>query len=123
MKKGDDLFKFVTVDLEADIKSFVEKAEKESNNQKVYFDFEKMATRDDLLYITCIPWISFTHMSHTISLNRDDAAPRLSWGKYFKEGEKTLLLFSVQVHHALVDGLHIGKYANELQSLLNNCGE
>ncbi len=115
----DDLFKFVTVDLEGDISEFVEKAKQASETQRDYFGMEKVAGRDDLIYITCIPWISFTHLSHTISLNKNDAVPRISWGKYFREGDKVLLPFSVQVNHALVDGFHVGKYIDVLQELLD----
>ncbi|MCC8187290.1 MAG: chloramphenicol acetyltransferase [Bacteroides sp.] len=116
---ADDLFKVVTVDLSGNISEFTEKAKKESKNQELYFDSQKLIGRDDLIYITCIPWISFTHMSHTISLNRDDAVPRISWGKYVRNGDKVLLPFSVQVHHALADGVHVGKYIGKLQNFLD----
>ena len=33
---------------------------------------------------------------------------------------KIILPFSVQVHHSFVDGLHIGKFAENLQNTLNN---
>lgn len=115
----DGLFKFVTVEMENTLPAFVEKARHQSVNQQTYFDFAPLEGRDDFLYITCIPWVSFTSMSHTISLNRDDSVPRLSWGKYFKEGDKVLLPFSVQVHHALADGSHVGQYFERLQELLN----
>lgn len=119
---SDDLFKMVTVDLIEPIADFVEEARKESQDQKIYFDPKKLIGRDDLIYITCIPWISFTHLSHTISLKKDDAVPRISWGKYYNEGDKVLLPFSVQVHHALADGIHVGRYIERLQSYLDNIG-
>ena len=114
-----DLFKMVTVEMAENVHEFVRLAKETSENQKEFFYFEPLAGRDDFLYITCLPWISFTHMSHTISLNRDDAVPRISWGKYFREGDKLMLPFSVQVHHALVDGIHIGQYLEKLQSFLD----
>jgi len=116
---SDDLFKMVTVDFTDSITEFVREAQKVNENQKLYFDAEKLIGRDDFVYITCIPWISFTHLSHTISLNKDDAVPRISWGKYYKTGDRVLLPFSVQVHHALVDGIHVGKYVESLQSYLD----
>jgi chloramphenicol O-acetyltransferase type A len=115
----DDLFKLITLDLEDNIFDFVCKAREAVVNQKEYFAFERFVGHDEFLFITCIPWISFTHLSHTISLNRNDAVPRISWGKYFKEGEKTLLPFSVQVHHAFVDGVHVGNYFEKLQKYLD----
>ncbi|QTL98621.1 chloramphenicol acetyltransferase [Iocasia frigidifontis] len=116
----DDLFKFVTVNMKEDIFEFAEYAEEKSKKQKEYFSFDEQVGRDDLVYITCIPWISFTHISHTITLNKNDSVPRISWGKYFNENDKVLLPFSVQVNHALVDGIHIGKYLFELQKYINN---
>ncbi|MCG6187139.1 chloramphenicol acetyltransferase [Maribellus maritimus] len=118
--KNAELFKFVTLDLQGDIETFEKKAKEANKNQTEYFEFEKLAGRDDLIFITCIPWISFTHISHTISLNKNDSVPRISWGKYFKRDGKVWLPFSVQVNHALVDGLHIGKYIDELQQYIDN---
>jgi len=116
----DDLFKLITVDLnDDDIYIFEKKAKEASENQQDYFGLDKLIGRDDLIYITCIPWISFTHISHTISLNKNDSVPRISWGKYYKQGDKTLLPFSVQVNHALIDGIHIGQYVDRLQTFIN----
>lgn len=120
MKTGDELFKFVTLELDNDIKTFCQKAKSKIETQLKAFDMNGFQGRDDLLYITCVPWISFTHLSHTISINRNDSVPRISWGKYFEQGGKMLLPFSVQVHHALVDGTHVGKYISVLQEIMDN---
>jgi len=117
--ENDDLFKFVTVDLIDDICEFEKIAKQTSENQTDYFGMDKVIGRDDLIYITCIPWISFTHISHTITLSKYDSVPRISWGKYYKIAEKTMLPFSVQVNHSLIDGIHVGKYINQLQTFLN----
>lgn len=117
---SDDLFKMVTAEYTENINEFVRATESENANQKTYFAPLKLIGRDDLIYITCIPWISFTHISHTISLNKNDAVPRISWGKYYCNGDKILLPFSVQVHHGLVDGIHVGKYVEKLQKYLDN---
>ncbi len=119
LAQGSELFKFVTVELEPTLEAFVRKAKEKSEQQKKYLPFEEMM-RDDLIYITCIPWISFTHLSHTINLRKDDAVPRISWGKYYRQGDKVLLPYSVQVNHALADGFHVGKYIEKLQEYLEH---
>ena len=119
MSAGTDLFKMVTVDMENSILDFTKKAREKSENQTDYFVVKDVEGRDDLTYITSVQWVSFTHMSHTISFNKDDAVPRLAWGKYFNEGDKILLPFSVQAHHSFVDGIHMGKYIDCLQEYLN----
>ena len=40
-------------------------------------------------------------------------------GNTYKQGDKTLLPFSVQANHALIDGYHIGKYTERLQTFVN----
>ena len=102
-----------------DILEFADYARKTSENQQNYFELGMPAGRDDLVYITCLPWIKFTHISHTISLNKDDSVPRISWGKYYKQGERTLLPFSVQVHHALADGYHVALFVDKLQQFID----
>ena len=116
---NDDLFKLITVELKDTIFEFEKQAKEASENQKDYFGLDKLIGRDDLVYITCIPWISFTHISHTISLNKNDSIPRISWGKYYSKEDKTVLPFSVQVNHALIDGYHVGKFIDRLQTFIN----
>ena len=118
--RNDELFKLVTVNFKENITEFVKAAKVVSENQKDYFLPDTLTGRDDLIYITSIPWISFTHISHTISLNKNDSVPRISWGKYYTSGSRKLLPFSVQVNHALIDGFQIGKYIDRLQTYLND---
>lgn len=116
---GSDLFKMVTVDMEESIKNFVHKSETKSRNQKDYFVASEVEGRDDLIFITCIPWVSFTSISHTISFNKNDSVPRLAWGKHYADGDKIILPFSVQAHHSFVDGIHVGRYIEILQDYLD----
>ena len=120
IEPGDDLFRFVTVDMCDNLFDFVAQTKAISKHQTEYLPMDKVIGRDDFIFITCVPWISFTHLSHTITINRNDSVPKISWGKYFTEGDKVLLPFSVQVHHALADGYHVGKYVNDLQKYLDS---
>jgi len=119
LDKDTGLFKYVQVDLTEDIFSFSEKAVQKSAAQHFFMDVNEEA-RDDLLYITCVPWVSFTQVTHPIALGGDDSIPRIAWGKYFASGEKILLPFSIQANHALMDGFHAGKYVERLQSFLDS---
>jgi Chloramphenicol O-acetyltransferase len=53
-------------------------------------------------------------------MNPVDSIPRISWGKYFEEVGKIKLPLSVQAHHALVDGIHVGQFFNTFQEILDN---
>lgn len=113
-------FKMVTVDLTDDIAGFTNKARDKALNQQEYFVFADVQGRNDLIYISSIPQVAFTHLSHTISFNKNDAVPRLSWGKYFERDNRIMLPFNIQVHHGFVDGDHVGAYINALQEYFNN---
>ncbi|MBP2634385.1 MAG: chloramphenicol acetyltransferase [Firmicutes bacterium] len=119
MSPTSDLFKLVVTPLEGLPETFAQNAKKQAAAQTQFITKEAVG-RDDVIYITCVPWVTFTHISHTISLNKDDSIPRISWGKYFPGGDKILLPFSVQAHHSFVDGIHIGRYIDSLQKYLDN---
>src|SRR5437867_5224807 len=78
----------------------------------------KPTMRDDLIYFTVLPWVSFTSFAHARTPGRDESVPRIAFGKFTSEGERTMLPISVEVHHALVDGLHVGRYLTRLEETL-----
>jgi chloramphenicol O-acetyltransferase type A len=74
--------------------------------------------RDDMIHFTTLPWVSFTSFSHARNWGREDSVPKIAFGKFMKVDERTLLPFSVEVHHALMDGLHVGRYVTRLEEAL-----
>lgn len=119
-EQEDDLFKFVTVEVKTDLLEFAKATAERVRQQKSYFESEATTNRDDLIYITCLPWISFTQVTHPFAYKENNTIPKISWGKYFDEGGRLLIPFSVQANHALVDGVHAGRFFNGLQSYLNS---
>lgn len=113
-------FKIVTIDFINGLEEFIKYATESSNKQGDKFIDESKEVRDDLVYISCLPWISFTGLSHAISIVKDDAIPRLTWGKYFESNGKILIPLSVQVHHGFVNGLVLGKFSSLLQKTLDD---
>ena len=80
----------------------------------------KPTMRYDLIFFTTLPWISFTSFAHARTPGRGESVPRIAFGKFVKENERTYLPFSVEVHHALMDGLHVGKFLIRLEEMLAN---
>ncbi|MBU1142774.1 MAG: chloramphenicol acetyltransferase [Firmicutes bacterium] len=117
--EGTENFKIVTVLLENDLKTFLEIAKQTSFNQGKTFMNLEMEKREDLVYITTFPWAKYTQVSHAHNIDRFDAIPKLVWGKFEESNQQLLMPFSIEVHHAFVDGLHVGKLINLLQEKLN----
>lgn len=116
LKDGEELFRMITVDFRDDLVDFATDVRAAIDASNSWFGLEKLAGRDDLVFISSLPWISFTGVDHTLSLKREDAMPRLTWGKCFEERGRTLLPFNVQVNHMFVDGLHVGRFFERLDA-------
>lgn len=74
-------------------------------------------------YIDIEQWsrkIYFTHLTHPVPSQPGDSVPRVSWGKYFTEGERLKMPVHVQANHAVMDGLHLGRYFLNFQELLDH---
>lgn len=115
-----EVFTYCTSQFTDEFNSFRTNTSKEIEKAKKSAGLEDDPERDDLLYITSIPWVSFTSITHPIQINPGDSIPRISWGKFFEENGKMKLPLSVQAHHALVDGMPVGKYFNMIQEILND---
>ncbi len=117
MNKDTELFKVVNVEMQDTLEEYIALAIEKAENQKEYFTGP---LGNDVFQFSPLPWVSYTHISHTNSGKKDNATPLFDWGKFFERDGKWILPFSVQVHHSFVDGIHIGKLANSLQNHLNS---
>lgn len=117
LDKQTELFKVVNVPFAGNMGEYCKTAKQAAEEQREYFTGP---LGNDVFQFSPMPWVTYTHVSHTNSGKRDNATPLFDWGKFYERGGKLLLPFSVQAHHSFVDGLHIGRLAENLQSWLNN---
>lgn len=116
---GDDLFSFCKIEYCDDFPEFADRAEKAIAAARAQPTLEDEPGQDNLLFMTAIPWVSFTSFKHPMKIQPTDSIPRFAWGKFLEEGEKLKMPLAVQAHHALMDGLHVGRYYQAVQELLN----
>ncbi|MBU1093480.1 MAG: chloramphenicol acetyltransferase [Firmicutes bacterium] len=119
MIEGTDQFKFVTTNMETDLLTFIDKAKQKSKDQGNQFFDQSEEERFDVVYITTFPWASYTQVSHAHNIDKKDTIPKLAWGKFENVNDKLLMPFSIEVHHALADGLHVGRLIQNIQSALD----
>lgn len=115
MDKGDELFRVVSVELADDIGSYIAAATKAAHGQEKYFP----GLPKNTMLFSALPWLTYTHVSCTSSGNKDDAIPKIHWGKFFSRNEKLIMPFSVQAHHGFVDGLHMSRLFARVQEFLD----
>lgn len=114
-----DVFSFCYVPYTDSQAQFEQAARLKMEEMKTNPVFEDEAGRDDFLFLSAVPWVSFTSISHPMYLEPADSVPRISWGKYFKQGDRVLMPLAVQAHHAVVDGRQMGAYFEKVQELLD----
>ena len=115
-------FSFCTFDYVSNFKQFRKMADERIAWTKANPTLEDEPGQDDLLFMTSIPWVSFTSVTHPMHWSPPDSVPRIAWGKFFQDGDQLKMPVSVQANHALMDGLHVGKYYELLEETLADPG-
>ena len=115
---GNDLFSFCTIEYNDNFQLFGLNAQAAIEKVKNHPNLEDEPGQDDLLFMSGIPWVAFTSISHPIHMHPVDSVPRISWGKVFENSKRLLMPLSVQAHHGLMDGIHMGRYIQKVQEIL-----
>lgn len=69
--------------------------------------------------ISMVPWFTFTSFNINVFDDGKYLLPIFTLGKYFDVDAKRFLPIAIQVHHAVCDGYHIGKFVEILQTLID----
>ena len=115
----NDSFSFVYFDYQENFQRFA--AEAAAAIEAVRTGDGAFLPRDDhdaLIHFTTLPWLSFTSFSHARNWGREDSVPKIAFGRFNKLNGAVLLPMSVEVHHALMDGLHVGQFVNKIEAAL-----
>ncbi|CAM2063769.1 hypothetical protein SCOR_00300 [Sulfidibacter corallicola] len=77
------------------------------------------STTDDVIHYSVLPWLAFTGFSHARPGDLGDSVPKIMFGKIEgAEGEEEMPVH-VSAHHALMDGVHVGRFIEAFQSILD----
>lgn len=83
--------------------------------------FDSNKDKINLIYASSIPWVSFTSIKHPRDIIREKSGiPKFVFGKFIKEKNNLKMPFSIEVHHALMDGYHVGKFIENFQKRVDN---
>ena len=116
----EDRFSFCTFDYYEDFSEFAPRAVEMIAYVKEHLTLKDEPGRDDLLFMSAIPWVSFTSFIHPLLLSPADSVPRFAWGKIFEDGTHLKMPLSVQGHHALMDGIHVARYYEKVQDYFDH---
>ncbi len=116
----DNTFSFCYFQNQSSLIEFDKNGKKLVENHKKGAKFEPNEAAIDVVHCTTLPWVSFTGFKH--ARNGDEGSkgiPKIVFGKLFDENEIKKIPFSVEVHHALMDGYHVSLLFQKMQQFID----
>lgn len=123
ISRDDNTFGFSNIIYDEDLNTFLKNAEKEIARIRSGSGLMLEKIRSNEVHYSALPWMKFTSLSHSRSFSNEDSCPKISFGKLSLENRKRTMPVSIHVHHALMDGYHVGLFVDKFQQLLNGLGE
>lgn len=113
----DRTFCNCTTDCRRSIEEFLPYARECQEEAKKHTGFINDPEEEHGLFFTsCVPWIQFTQVTQPVPIPAD-SNPRIVFGKYFPQGDRTMMPLHIQCNHALVDGWHVAEFFRIFQEL------
>lgn len=63
--------------------------------------------RDDLIFLSSVPWFVTTGVLQEQPTDPDDSFPRVLWDRIHEEGGRKMVNLTLQLNHRLLDGGHV----------------
>lgn len=115
----DELFNFCTVRFVPELADFLARCLPAMANAETAEALNLADEgRDDLVYLSCLPWLSFSSMTHPVHPSAGDSVPRIAWGRIHKHDGRLILPINLQLHHGLADGRHVAQFMQALKKAL-----
>ncbi len=119
INRDNGTFGFAYMDYKNDFYEFNEIAKKEIGRIRDTSGLVPAVSGENVIHYSSLPWLNFSSISHARSFSFQDSCPKITFGKMTMIGDKNLMPLSVHVHHALMDGFHVGQFIEEFQRLLD----
>ena len=112
----DQTFRFVLFEHQKSLETFLEKGTEAIENEKKRTQLIPQNFLN-LIHYSVVPWVSFRSLKHAQSKELNPSVPKIVFGKFYKENNRLKMPVSVEVHHALMDGFHLGQFFEAMAEL------
>ena len=105
----DDTYCYCELDCAKPLEEFLPYAAAEVARAKANPAMDDGEDPNRLYFVSSLPWLSFA----SIRLPKPvpaDSNPRITFGKFFAQGDRVLLPVDLTVNHALADGIHLARF-------------
>lgn len=120
INRPDGTFGFAYFPYHPDFETFAAAARTETEKVQNTTGLVPAVSGENVVHCSSMPWINFTGLSHARSFSFPDSCPKISFGKMTDNDGKMTMPVSVHVHHALMDGYHVGQFLEEFQKHLDS---
>jgi chloramphenicol O-acetyltransferase type A len=117
--REDESFGFVTLEHQRDFATFAEQggaAIALASRRDAPFEPTEHGTAT--VHLTTLPWVHFSSYSNARKWGPHDSIPKIAFGRIDAQGDHLWMPLSVEVHHALMDGLHVGRFIQQFEAAL-----
>jgi chloramphenicol O-acetyltransferase type A len=116
----DETFSFSFIEYHPDFRTFEQKGLDSIKRYKEMKTLEVELERMDVVFYSVIPWVSFTSFKNAQRRDHTSTVPRIVFGKLHERDGRILMPVSVEVNHMMMDGLHVGRFFERFQLLLDS---
>ncbi|MBO9150990.1 CatA-like O-acetyltransferase [Chitinophaga sp. GCM10012297] len=118
INRPDGTFGFAYIDYQEDFADFIAGAKAETEKVQQSTGLIPAVSGENVIHYSSMPWVKFTSLSHARSFSFKDSIPKISFGKMTETAGRRSMPVSVHVHHALMDGYHVGQYVDLFQEFM-----
>ncbi len=119
--KESKTFSGIWTEFDSDYRKFLKAYENDTEKFASSVKFSPKSDRPKNSFdISMIPWFTFTAFDINVFDEGKYLLPIFTMGKFIEMDGKRMLPLSIQVHHAVCDGYHIGKFLEALQESISS---
>lgn len=119
----DETYCYCTLDTQKPFEQFLAYAAKEQEKAAAQAAIDDGEDAGALFFISSLPWLSYSNIIQPVPVPAD-SNPRITWGRYFQMEQKMWIPVSLLCHHAIVDGVHLHHFYEQLtQELCRLCSQ
>ena len=119
LPKGSDIFHMVVCGSYPTLDEFARKNREKADAPPDTTVHTRSGKSTGIISFSAIPWVGYTSFIRTFRNLGKDCNPKMTFGKYRKENGRVQLPFSVQTHHGLMDGYHVGMLYENVQGMID----
>lgn len=110
IKRSDDTFGFMRLEPAATLNQFAARGQAAIAGAMHQSGLKSPGkASDDIVFHSVLPWIRFTSITNALP-GKGDSIPRIVFGRCARDGRRMKMPVAVEVHHAVVDGVDVGRF-------------